>query len=66
MKGCINRQCSRFRSRAVNLYYETYVLMNYINDLAYLILVKNLAVVKVSMGEDPIDATANRAQFGHR
>lgn len=40
--------------------------MNYINDLAYLILVKNLAVVKVSMGEDPIDATANRAQFGHR
>lgn len=34
--------------------------------LAYLILVKNLAVVKVSMGEDPIDATANRTQFGHR
>lgn len=32
---------------------------------AYLILVKYLAMMEVSMREYPIDATTNRAQLGH-
>lgn len=34
-------------------------------DISYLILVKYLAVMEVGMREYPIDATTDRAQFGH-
>lgn len=55
--------CTLQTSQSAN---KKYKKMRAVSKGTYLILVKYLAVMEVGMREYPIDATTDRAQFGHR